>query len=186
MILLASSLIVLLFCAWIVAWLQPSKGCLAELLRPVAGLAGAAIPLVLAWLEKRPLEPPGYAALAAAFVLDISAVALAATGWQSLLKGRRGEGEDTMVDALITPFSAMTQPTGSSTSADDVLGGCLLAIALMLLNVIIVIGLLIANVLKKLLPASGGLGRRAARIGLSFAYAFVVYGGGAALIGLAG
>jgi hypothetical protein len=186
MVVLASSLIILLFCALIVAWLQPSKGCLAGLLRPVAGLAGAVIPLVLAWLWKRPVDPPGYAALVAAFIFNISAVALAATGWQSVLKGRSGEIEETMVDSLVNPFSAMSQPTGSATSADDVLGGCVLALLMMVLNVAIVIGLLIANVLKKLLPVPGNLWRRAARVVLSFAYALAVYGGGAALITLAG
>ncbi len=185
MIILALSLVMLLLCALIVAWLQPRKGCLVELARPVAGLAGAVIPVVLAWLWKKPSDPVGYAALVAAFVLDISAVALAATGWQSVLKGRRGEIEETMVDSLLNPFSAMTQPVGgSSSSADDVLGGCLLAIAMLLLNVIIVIGLLIANVLKRLLPVPGTLGRRMARVVLSFAYAITVYAGGAALLDL--
>lgn len=177
-----AGLIILLVCAFLIALPRKTKGCLVEVLRPALGLAGAALPVVVLWLSGAPDGIAGYAVAVAVFVLDLSAVTLAATGWQALLHERsREQLDEMMTDSLMNPFGMLEVPTGSSASSDDLIGGCLLFIVMVAANVLIVVGLLVANGFKQLLPAPGPGLRRAARVTLGLAYGLLVFAGGAAL-----
>jgi hypothetical protein len=182
---------VLVICGLGIAWPVKKKGsgCLMPLIAPAAGLIGAVLPLALWWVIERPAGAiPLYLASVGMFILTVSALALVATGWQAVLqpktKGKQTAAEEKMVDSLVNPFSWLDSATHTTTSTggDDVIGGCILMIAAIILNVFFVIGLFIAQILGRLLPGSAGPLRRALRVILSMVFALLVYAGGASLL----
>ncbi|MBI5957114.1 MAG: hypothetical protein HY866_00165 [Chloroflexi bacterium] len=187
MIALSMSFWVVMICGLGVAWPFKKGGCLGDLVHPLAGVVGAILPLVIWWWSESPaLEILLIGALVGAFILNVGAVALAATCWQAVLLRKPDAAEEKMVDSLVNPFSFMENSSlsGSNFDFDDLIGGCLLMLIIVIFNVFFVSGLLIARVFHWLLPSSRTDFSRAARVVLSLIYTVIVYAAGASVLSL--
>jgi len=166
------SLIILLACGFLVAWPHKEKGFMVEFARPLAVVIGGAAPVVILWTK--PSVVLDFLLIGIAFVLGTVVVLLAETGWQIVLKGRRGEIEDLIDPAQFNPLSLMDTSSTPLTRFDDS-GGCLLAAVFAAMGALVILGLYLTAGIKRLLPGGRTVGGRSARAVLSFGCALVVF-----------
>jgi hypothetical protein len=169
-------LIMVLAMGLVMALPTQQKGCLAEFIRPLALIVGSVAPVALMW--EKPTSALGVVAIVMAVILGASAVTLAATGLQALLR-RGGVVEEDVVSPLLGglgSFVSMGLGQGSAPSQSLGCGDVIFAVALVVLGALFILGLWLTNLLTRFaMPGTRTALRRAGRVLLSLAYALAVF-----------